>query len=52
MVLTLKERNVMDKKKLDQLMVEYDYLKNDIEDTLDFLSFMFHQYEKLIEEKK
>lgn len=42
----------MDKAKLDLLMIEYEYHKNDIEDTLDFLSFMFHQYEKLIEDKK
>lgn len=37
----------MDKKKLDQLMTEYYYEKNSVEDTLEFLSFMFGQYEKL-----
>lgn len=35
------------KKSLDLLMQEYDYPKNSIEDTLNFLSFMFAQYDKL-----
>ena len=48
---TLKERIIMDKKKLDQLMVEYYYDKNSVEDTLDFISFMFQQYEKLLDHK-
>ena len=35
------------KQSLDQLMVEYNYEKNSIEDTLYFLSFMWEQYDKL-----
>ena len=38
------------KQSLDQLMVEYYYEKNSIEDTLYFLSFMWGQYEKLNKE--
>lgn len=39
------------KQSLDQLMVEYYYEKNSIEDTLYFLSFMWEQYEKLNKEQ-
>lgn len=37
----------MTKASLDQLMQEYDYPKNSLEDTLYFLSFMFEMYDKL-----
>lgn len=37
----------MSKQSLDQLMKEYDWDKNTLDDTLYFLSFMFNQYEKL-----
>lgn len=39
------------KKNLDTLMQEYDYEKNDMEDTLDFLSFMFTMYSQVKEKK-
>lgn len=39
------------KQSLDQLMVEYNYEKNSIENTLYFLSFMWEQYEKLNKEQ-
>lgn len=41
----------MDKEQLDILMLEYYYERNSVEDTLEFLSFMFSQYEKLLKEK-
>lgn len=41
----------MTKQSLDQLMKEYDWDKNTLEDTSYFLSFMFDMYTKLIEEK-
>lgn len=41
----------MSKEQLDKLMVEYYYDKNSVEDTLEFLAFMFDQYTKLKESK-
>ena len=41
----------MSKETLDRIMTEYYYEKNSVEDTLNFLSFMFGEYEKLIKEK-
>ena len=37
------------KTQLDQLMQEYDYNKNSVDDTLGFISYMFTLYEKLTE---
>ena len=35
------------KEVLDKMMQEYYYEKNSVEDTLDFLAFMFNEYEKI-----
>lgn len=40
----------MNKEQLDTLMSEYYYEKNSVEDTLEFLAFMFNQYEKIMKE--
>ena len=40
----------MEKAQLDKLMREYYYEKNSVADTLEFLSFMFSQYDKLVME--
>lgn len=40
----------MNKEQLDTLMSEYYYEKNNVEDTLEFLAFMFNQYEKIMKE--
>lgn len=37
------------KEHLDQLMQEYDYNKNSVDDTLGFISYMFTLYENLEE---
>ena len=37
----------MSKEQLDKLMSEYYYQKNSIEDTLEFLAFMFNEYDKI-----
>lgn len=37
----------MTKQSLDQLMKEYDWDKNTLEDTKYFLSFMFDLYDKV-----
>ena len=41
----------MNKNELDKLMQEYHYEKNSVEDTMEFIAFMFHRYEKLLEEE-
>ena len=41
----------MDKNQLDEVMTEYYYAKNSVEDTLEFLAFMYSQYEKLVKNK-
>lgn len=41
----------MNKESLDNIMKEYYYEKNSVEDTLEFLCFMFNQYQKLEESK-
>ena len=43
---------MISKQHLDQLMIEYDYKKNTVEDTLYFLSFMWEHYEKLSKKGK
>ena len=40
------------KQSLDQIMKEYYWDKNDIEDTIDFLYEMFLQYRDLWEKEK
>lgn len=35
------------KKRLDTIMQEYYYEKNDTDTTIDFLTYMTHMYEKL-----
>lgn len=42
---------MISKKHLDTLMKEYDWDKNEIEDTLEFLSFMFVQYDRIKEKE-
>lgn len=42
----------MSKNNLDQLMTEYDYIKNDLESTIDFLEFMSNEYLKLWSKQK
>lgn len=37
----------MTKKNLDLLMKEYDWDKNDLEDTFYFIDYMFKEYGKL-----
>lgn len=37
----------MNKASLDRLMQEYDYEKNSVADTLDFISVMYGFYDKL-----
>lgn len=44
-------KEIQDRKSfLDNIMREYYYEKNTVEDTLSFLSHMFTEYEKLIKE--
>lgn len=41
----------MTKEQLDNIMKEYYYEKNSVDDTYDFLLFMLDQYSKLCKEK-
>ena len=47
-----KEELDIEKRKafLDNIMKEYYYEKNNVDMTLEFLSHMFHEYEKLIDD--
>ena len=38
------------KAQLDQIMLEYYYQKNNVDDTICFLGHMFHQYRRLWED--